>query len=208
MAAAVTGSPTGERDFASIALRVADRVPAMLAYWNAEQVCVFANEAYKTWFGRSRSEVVGLTMRELLGPLYELNLPYIRRALAGETQVFERTIPQPNGAVRESLATYTPDIVDGVVRGFFVHVADVTTMKALEREHERVIQKLEAALSEVRTLRGLLPICMHCKNIRDGDGKWIPVEGYVRARTEAQFSHGICPQCVATHYPDIDPATV
>ena len=68
-------------------------------------------------------------MAELLGPLYVLNLPYIQRALAGETQVFERTVPQPDGGARESLATYTPDVQGGVVRGFFVQVADVTGLR-------------------------------------------------------------------------------
>ena len=101
----------------------------MLAYWTIDEVCLFANDAYKAWFGKSRTQVIGATMRELLGPLYELNLPYIRRAKTGEPQVFERTIPAPDGGLpRESLATYTPDIVDGVVHGFFVHVADVTAM--------------------------------------------------------------------------------
>jgi PAS domain S-box-containing protein len=184
---------------ADLALRVADSVPAMLAYWNADQICLFANDAFRAWFGKGRGEVVGTSMRELLGPIYPLNLPHILAALRGETQVFERTIPRPDGnGVRESLATYTPDIVEGVVRGFFVHVADVTPMKALQRE-------LQTALQQVRTLEGLLPICMHCKNIRDADGAWTPVEAYLRARTEAKFSHGLCPQCLAEHYPDVDP---
>lgn len=187
---------------AELALRVADQVSAMLAYWNSEQVCLFANEAYQAWFGKSRAEVVGSTMRELLGPLYELNLPYIRRALAGETQVFERSIPTPSGEVRESLATYTPDIVDGVVRGLFVHVADVSAMKALEAEREQLIRRLETALSEVRTLRGLLPICSSCKKIRDQEGRWTPIESYLRVRTDAEFSHGLCPQCIPRFFPE------
>ncbi|MDF2771649.1 MAG: diguanylate cyclase protein [Geminicoccaceae bacterium] len=185
-------------DLAHLALSVVDHVPAMLAYWNTEQVCRFANEAYRSWFGKSRAQVVGSTMRELLGPIYELNLPYIRGALAGQAQIFERTIPGPDGVIRESLATYLPDITDGVVRGFFVHVADVTAMKKLERE-------LAAALREVRTLRGLLPICMYCKQIRDPEGKWSSVEAYVRARADVEFSHGICPQCLVKHYPDYAP---
>jgi len=189
---------------AQLALQVVDHVPAMLAYWNADEICLFANAAYQTWLGKPRSEVVGSTMRSLLGPLYELYLPHIRRALAGEVQVFERSLPEANGSVRESLATYTPDVADGGVRGFFVQIADVTVMKRLEREHERMIGELEAALREVRTLRGLLPICMHCKRIRDGQGQWTPIEHYVRARTEARFSHGICPECVARHYADLD----
>ena len=191
----LTASPGQTAD---LALRVADSIPAMIAYWNADQVCLFANDAYRAWFGKGRREIVGTSMRELLGPIYELNLPYILAALAGEPQVFERSIPRPDGnGVRESLATYTPDIVDGVVQGFFVHVADVTPMKALQRE-------LEAALQKVVTLEGLLPICMHCKNIRDHRGAWTPIEVYLQARTDALFSHGLCPHCLAEHYPEID----
>jgi PAS domain S-box-containing protein len=190
---------------AELALRVADHVPAMLAYWNTEQVCLFANQAYLTWFGKSPDQVIGSTMAELLGPIYQLNLPHIRGALTGEVQVFERTIPRPDGdGVRESLATYLPDVVDGVVRGFFVQVADVSALKALERALTESKRQLEIALSEVRTLEGLLPICMHCKRIRDEQGEWTAVESYVRARTEAEFSHGICPSCFVRHYPEYE----
>jgi hypothetical protein len=62
---------------------------------------------------------------------------------------------------------------------------------------------LEAALASVKTLQGLLPICAHCKRIRDDKGEWTHVEQYVRARTDARFSHGICPECVAEHYPTV-----
>ena len=70
-----------------------------------------------------------------------------------------------------------------------------------ERERERLISELEAALENVKTLRGLLPICAHCKRIRDDKGEWTQVEQYVRARTDAQFSHGICPDCLEKMYP-------
>ena len=60
--------------------------------------------------------------------------------------------------------------------------------------------RLEKALSEIRTLEGMLPICMHCKRLRDDSGHWHPVEVYVRDRTHAEFSHGICPDCILTHH--------
>jgi len=119
-------------DAAATALRVVNHISAMVAYWDTEQKCVFANDAYREWFGRTPAEMAGIAMAELLGPLYEKNLPYIRGALAGEIQVFERRIPLPSGEVRESIATYTPDIVGGVVRGFSVHVADVTRLRRRE----------------------------------------------------------------------------
>lgn len=187
---------------ADFALRIVDHLSPMLAYWNHHQTCLIANPAYHAWFGKSPSEVIGRSMRDLLGPLYELNLPYIKRALAGEVQVFERTIHRPDGMSRESLATYMPDVADGEVVGFFVHVADITPIKRLEREREELIRRLEAALQEVQTLHGLLPICMHCKSIRDDLRAWTPIVTYLTSRTDADFTHGICLSCITVHFPD------
>jgi hypothetical protein len=62
--------------------------------------------------------------------------------------------------------------------------------------------RLKSALDEIHVLRGILPICAGCKKIRDDDGSWTHVESYIRARTEAEFSHGICPDCAMRLYPD------
>lgn len=122
-------------DLNRVVLNLVDHLDAMVAYWDINQVCRFANQAYRTWFGKGRSELVGTTLKELLGPvLYEMNLPHIRAAYAGQKQIFERDILIPGGTIRSSLATYTPDLVDGQVQGIFVHVADVTPLKLLERE--------------------------------------------------------------------------
>lgn len=79
---------------------------------------------------------------------------------------------------------------------------DVTARARLEREQRRLIDELQCTLREVRTLRGLLPICAGCKQIRDEGGEWQPVEEFVRQRTHAEFSHGLCPACVAKWYPE------
>lgn len=71
------------------------------------------------------------------------------------------------------------------------------------KELENKNNALERALAEIKTLRGFLPICCHCKKIRDDKGYWQQIEQYVRAHTEAEFSHGICPECLDKHYPDI-----
>ncbi len=65
-------------------------------------------------------------------------------------------------------------------------------------------ENLEAALSEIKTLSGMLPICSHCKKIRDDKGYWSQVESYIREHTDAEFSHGICPECMKKHYPEYD----
>jgi hypothetical protein len=58
-------------------------------------------------------------------------------------------------------------------------------------------------LAEIHTLRGIIPICGHCKRIRDDAGYWLQVEEFISARSEASFSHGICPDCTREHYPEV-----
>jgi hypothetical protein len=73
----------------------------------------------------------------------------------------------------------------------------------LEQEVAAKTAALRQALAEVKTLRGLLPICARCKKIRDEHGRWQPVEAYLAARTEANFTHGLCEDCFSAIYPDI-----
>jgi two-component system, response regulator PdtaR len=70
------------------------------------------------------------------------------------------------------------------------------------RELRRLNAELQRALAEVKTLRGLLPICASCKRIRDSNGSWHPVDVYIRDHTEAQLTHSICPDCMRKLYPD------
>ena len=72
----------------------------------------------------------------------------------------------------------------------------------VKEEREMLISELKAALKEIKTLRGIIPICSNCKKIRDDDGFWYLVEKYVQDHSEAQFTHGICPDCVRKLYPD------
>lgn len=83
-------------------------------------------------------------------------------------------------------------------------VHDISERKQIEKEKERLIYKLHKALSEVKTLRGFLPICASCKKIRDDKGYWNQIESYIRKHSEAEFSHGICPDCAKKIYPNID----
>ena len=73
---------------------------------------------------------------------------------------------------------------------------------ARTRELAEKNKKLEQALDEIRTLSGLLPTCMYCKKIRDDAGEWSSMEAYISQRSEAQFSHGICPDCMDRAYAD------
>lgn len=71
-----------------------------------------------------------------------------------------------------------------------------------EAERERLIAELQSALADIKTLRGIIPICCHCKKIRDDQGFWNQVESYVSKHSLAQFSHGMCPDCMKKYFPD------
>ena len=71
-----------------------------------------------------------------------------------------------------------------------------------KRELERKNKELKEALDTIKTLHGILPICSNCKKIRDDKGSWSQVEEYIGKHSEAQFSHGICPECARKLYPE------
>jgi len=79
---------------------------------------------------------------------------------------------------------------------------DISERRRALRERESLIAELQASLSRVRTLSGLLPICASCKKVRDDKGYWHQVEAYIRDRSDAEFSHGICPDCMRQLYPE------
>lgn len=104
---------------------------------------------------------------------------------------------------------YTRDAQGNPLKAAGIHL-DISRAKKVEADLNAAVEetraaneKLSRALSEVRTLRGIIPICASCKKIRDDDGFWIDVENYISTRIEGDFSHGICPDCSRTLYPDL-----
>jgi PAS domain S-box-containing protein len=78
---------------------------------------------------------------------------------------------------------------------------DISERKQAVQDREKLILELQKALQEVKALSGLLPICASCKNIRDEKGSWTNLESYISDRSDAEFSHGICPDCAQRLYP-------
>ena len=81
---------------------------------------------------------------------------------------------------------------------------EITERKQAEEQRDRLISDLQKTLSEIKTLRGFLPICSHCKKIRDDKGYWEKIEGYIQKHSDAEFSHGICPECAKKYFPEMD----
>lgn len=74
-------------------------------------------------------------------------------------------------------------------------------IRRAEAERDRLIAELREALATVKVLRGLIPICSHCKRILDDQGYWSRLEQYLHEHTEAEFTHALCPECLEKHYP-------
>ena len=83
-------------------------------------------------------------------------------------------------------------------------IEDITERKMAEEERDKLVAELQKALSEVKTLQGFLPICSHCKNIRDDKGYWSKIESYIQKHSDTEFSHGICPECAEKYYPEMN----
>ena len=79
-------------------------------------------------------------------------------------------------------------------------ILDITKRKRAEEERERLILDLRDALAKIKTLSGLIPICSWCKKIRDDSGYWQQIEGYLHDHSDAEFTHGICPDCIKKAY--------
>jgi PAS domain S-box-containing protein len=117
--------------FASV---VAENFPGMVAYWNADMRCTYANHHYLNWFARTPEQMLGIHMQDLLGPeLFSMNIAYLKAVLKGVDQQFERTLVKANGDIAHTWAQYIAHSIDGVVQGFFVLVTDVTLLKRAQK---------------------------------------------------------------------------
>jgi PAS domain S-box-containing protein len=92
----------------------------------------------------------------------------------------------------------------GEVTDWVGTITDITAMKDKETSLEAANLLLVQKVSEVKTLRGILPICAHCNKVRDDEGVWNRIDSYIESRTEAAMSHGICPDCRQELYPELE----
>ncbi len=113
--------------------KILNALPALVGYWDASRRNVYANQSYKEWFGWTQQEMKGLTFQEVLGEYYQTVESRVEAALRGEAQSFETTVAH-QGRQFEAMVRYIPDIENGAIKGFVVHTADVTELKAAERK--------------------------------------------------------------------------
>ncbi len=158
-------------------------------------IIVNVNDGFTALTGFARDEVIGKSSLDV--PIWEnptMRLQVITALTErGSCENFETKFIRKNGSQVIGNLSATILMIDDIP--YIISVTrDITESKQTEAS-------LRKALEDIQVLRGILPICMHCKKIRDDHGYWSQVEVYIRNHTEAEFSHGICPECIDKYYP-------
>ena len=171
-------------------------------------IIISCNPASQKLFGYETQELIGQPLTVLMPESF---IGLHKTAMAehvktGKSHVIGETV-ELEGLTKEGLefplelSISTWKVKDetfytGIIRG-------ISERKKIEAERNQLIKNLQESLAKINTLRGMLPICASCKKIRDDRGYWNQIETYLSKHSEAEFSHGICPECVQKLYPGI-----
>ncbi len=179
-----------------------DSVNDAISLINMDGKILQCNKAMASLLDKPVHEVVGSTCWELVHnssePIEGCPFIRIRETNQRETMRF---------ASGDRMLQVTVDPVlgeDGNLISIVHIISDVTALNRAEEQQKNLISELQSALAKVKTLSGFLPICASCKKIRDDKGYSNQIENYIRDHSEAEFSHGLCPECAKNLYPDLE----
>lgn len=161
------------------------------------------NDGFTAFSGYTGVEVLGQTTGGLAlwAQQADRDEAVARLATQGRIDSMEFTFRKKSGELLTGL--FSASIIEILnERCMLASISDITERKQAEAERERLVSEREKALNEVKALSGLLPICMSCKKIRDDKGYWNQIELYIRSHSQAEFSHGLCPDCMQKMYPE------
>ena len=173
---------------------IVDANSSFLAQYQENQNSIFGSSCYN----------ITHDLQEPCGPPND-ECPLKKTVQSGKTANFEHRHFMPDGSenFEDIITSPVMDDKGNVIQ--VVHIArNITERKNAEKEREKLIKDLRIALEEIKTIKGIIPICMYCKGIRDDKGAWNKLEKYITEHSEAQFSHGICEECLNKHYPEED----
>lgn len=168
------------------------------------------NPAAERILGWSENELVGRSFHDIVHvrmtdgkhfPAAEC--PSLRVVATGEQMIIDDDIYLRKDGTEVPVAHITAPILDeGRIIGVVTAFQDITQRKKREAEREQLMMEHLDTLSKVKVLSGMLPICSSCKKVRDDAGYWKQIEAYITEHSDAEFSHGICPECSKRLYPD------
>jgi len=186
---------------------IADLLPTIL--------CELDRDLYVTYMNRIGMDVFNMTPAQLKSGFEALRLFHpedkdsVSTLLNGlikgkKVEGVEYRLKNIDQKERVALLYSSPILRGGDIVGTRVVLTDITLRKRVEQQRDKLISELKKSLDEVKILEGIIPICTSCKKIRDDSGYWNQVESYISSHSDAEFSHGICPECIEKLYPDLD----
>ena len=193
------------KDTKDLADNVIETVREPLVVLNFELRVIFANNSFYKTFNVSKEETEGKLLYSLGNNQWDI--PELRNLL-------EKIIPN-NSIFNDFEVQHDFDYIGKKImhlnarrinhsKIILLAIEDVTLRVNYENELKLKNHELEAALSEIKELRGILPICSFCKKIRNDKGYWEQIEVYIHNHADVDFSHSVCPECLKENYPDVD----
>jgi PAS domain S-box-containing protein len=157
----------------------------------ADGTYLYINRIFADTIGRKQQDVIGKKIWDVFSrEEADKRFAMVKQVFqTGETGTIEVRVPLPGGGEKYFLTTVKPVKDDRGAVSFIICIS-------------KDITELRKARDEIAVLRGIIPICASCKNIRNDEGYWQRIEDYITTRSEAEFSHGLCPDCVAKLYPE------
>jgi sigma-B regulation protein RsbU (phosphoserine phosphatase) len=179
----------------------------MLAEWGYE--VIVTKDGNEAWKALQAEEAPRLAILDWVMPRLD-GVEVCRK-------VRQLDVPNPTYIILLTSRSSKKDIVAGLEAGaddyigkpyetdeLRVRVKVGERMTVLQSAIAEKVNSLQEALAHVKTLQGILPICMHCHKIRNDQQSWERVDKYIAEHSDAQFSHGLCPKCMEKHYPDLN----
>lgn len=163
---------------------------------------IYTNSQAASFFKKSEEQLLGTFFHNHFSKINSRRIKKLLEEASGKPQTIGEEKPLLINGKSFSLSLIPFN--DEKEHSFVVVFKDITERLRHEEKQAELINQLQEALSEIKTLRGLIPICMHCKRIRnDSRGYWEQLENYLIENSEGQFTHGVCPECRDKYYPDI-----
>jgi len=167
-----------------------------------EHRVIIANQAFYDIFQMDPKDVIGYTLVEAVPPNEREHFLRVDRKVldTGEDDFREEelTIEGKTNIILTSKKRFISDSGD---KYLICSILDVTELKETAQQLAEEKEQLKAALSEIKTLKEILPICSYCRKIRDDEGLWQRLDEYVMKHTDSSFSHSICKDCAKEHFP-------
>lgn len=180
-----------------------ETIPNPVFYKDSKGSYLGCNQAFERFVGQSRGEIIGKSVYDMasrdIAEKYDLKDQELLQNPGDQS--YEWKVQSSDGHEKDVIFNKAAFFDEkGNVGGIIGVITDITQRKKIEEEREALIGKLQKALSEIKQLSGLLPICSSCKKIRDDEGYWYRIEAYIQEHSNARFTHGICPSCMDKLY--------